>query len=122
MQHRIALSVDSEDVFVLIDTAIPCGLVLNELISNALKHAFPQGRHGTISVRIQRTSDHHIVLHVSDDGVGLPDGFDYHKKGTMGMLTISALVKQLQGTVAFSGDRGVTCRVTFRDNLYQPRV
>jgi two-component sensor histidine kinase len=119
---RITMKVEAEDVFVLIDTAIPCGLILNELVTNALKHAFPDNRKGTIFVRIHRTHGQNTILHVSDDGIGLPEGFDFRKKNTMGMLTIHALVKQLQGTVAFSGQNRAVCQVTFRDNLYQPRV
>jgi two-component sensor histidine kinase len=61
---------------VLIDTAIPCGLILNELISNALKYAFPGGRKGEIRLELRKLEGGEIRLRVSDDGVGLPEGFD----------------------------------------------
>jgi two-component sensor histidine kinase/HAMP domain-containing protein len=73
---RLSTIHELEDISVLIDTAIPCGLILNELISNALKYAFPGGRKGEIRLELRKLEGGEIRLRVSDDGVGLPEGFD----------------------------------------------
>jgi PAS domain S-box-containing protein len=112
-----------EDVSILLDTAIPCGLVLNELLSNALKHAFPGEANGTIRLGLHRAKEGTIHLEVSDDGIGLSHGFDPRKDGLMGMQTIVALAEgQLAGTINFVSGPGLSCRIAFRDIHYQPRV
>ncbi|MEI6875547.1 MAG: histidine kinase dimerization/phosphoacceptor domain -containing protein, partial [Spirochaetota bacterium] len=120
---RISIDADLEDVIVLIDTAIPCGLILNELISNALKYAFPGEMRGRIETRLRRLEGGEIELRVSDNGVGLPAGFDVGKDGHMGMRTIFSLGKdQLNGEVRLDRDRGLACTVIFRDDRYLARV
>ena len=121
--EKVSLVFDTEPVEVLFDIAIPCGLVLNELISNALQHAFPGDQTGRIRVCLQRTDPGELLLEVSDNGVGLPQDFDFPQDGNFGMQTISALVQyQLRGTLTFDSHNGVTCRIQFRDDLYEARV
>jgi len=120
---RVKLVLDTDDVFVLIDTAIPCGLILNELISNALKHAFPGDRVGEVKVRLYRAANADIVLRVSDNGVGVPEDFDFRHQHTLGLDTVLGLGEaQLRGDVAFEAGDGVSCQLRFRDDLYQARV
>jgi PAS domain S-box-containing protein len=83
--NRVTYLPDMEDVFVLIDTAIPCGLVMNELITNALKYAFPDGRSGQIAVRLHRLQNGEIEFSVSDNGPGFPLDFDPRRDGGMGL-------------------------------------
>jgi two-component sensor histidine kinase len=111
-------------VNVLIDTAIPCGLVMNELITNALKHAFPPGRRGTIAVSLARLGDGDIELSVRDDGVGLTSGIDVRRAPSLGLQTVFGIGEgQMQGRVRYeSSPRGTQCRLRFRDDLYRPRV
>jgi two-component sensor histidine kinase len=114
---RIALRLDTERVSTLIDTAVPCGLILNELISNALEHAFPGGRAGEIRVGLHRTDQAEIILEVSDNG------FDFRNSGTFGLRMVIAIAEyQLQGQVTFAAGEGVTWHVRFRDSLYRARV
>jgi PAS domain S-box-containing protein len=121
--ERVSFVPKMEDVPVLIDTAIPCGLILNELISNALKYAFPAGRTGQITVELYRMENGEIQLGVSDDGVGLPPGFDIKRDGHLGMNNIFLLgEKQLRAKVSFSTEHGVACHLQFKDDLYQPRI
>ncbi len=120
---RLSMQTELEDVYVLIDTAIPCGLVLNELLTNALKHAFPGGRSGVIRVTLQRMDSGEIYLAVSDDGVGMPPGFAPRQDGQMGMQMIFALAEsQLRARVSFCTTPGVACQLVFEDNLYFARV
>jgi two-component sensor histidine kinase len=84
-----------------INIAVPCGLVVNELISNALKHAFPEGRSGRIMVSMHREPDQKVVLSVSDDGIGLPDALDVEDTVTLGLHLVWLLADQLKATVKF---------------------
>ena len=121
--NQIALVLDMEDISVLIDVAIPCGLILNELLSNALKHAFPGDRKGEVRIRIHRAEQGVILLHISDDGVGVPQDFDFRQSDTLGMQTVFGLAEhQLGGKVMIDTSSGVTWRIRFRDDLYSSRV
>jgi PAS domain S-box-containing protein len=91
----VELSLEASSVLLPINLAIPCGLVVNELISNALKHAFPAGRAGEISVKLTAEPDGKVALTVSDDGVGLPDGFDANETTTLGLQLVTLLADQL---------------------------
>jgi PAS domain S-box-containing protein len=101
----ITLTMDIRDVFLAIDTAIPIGLMINELISNSLKYAFPEGRTGEISLAIHR-QDHMLTILFKDNGVGIPDGFDWRNTQSMGFQLITALVDQLDGTIELDQTSG----------------
>lgn len=96
--EQISLVIHVAEVHLPIDAAIPCGLIVNELISNALKHAFPEGRRGTISISFAPQTDHQATISVTDDGVGLPEGFRFDQSGTLGMQLVAMLAGQLGGT------------------------
>lgn len=120
--QNIALHLDLEPVEVLIDAAIPCGLVLNELLTNALKHAFPGGRKGEIFVSLHKHGEE-IELQVADNGVGVPPGFDFEHQGSMGLRSIFALIRyQLRGEVAFKPNDGVVCTVRIGTTFPRQRV
>jgi PAS domain S-box-containing protein len=109
---RIDLAADN--VPVLIDTAIPFGLVAYELLSNALRHAYPQGQGGRIRVSLHKSGDGEIGLEVSDDGAGLPLGLDAGKGETLGFWLVNNLVKsQLNGRVWFVNEHGLSCHLAF---------
>ena len=103
---RIELSLNTESVHLLIDQAVPCGLILNELISNALKHAFPDGRTGLVKVELHLLSNGSVEMTVADNGVGLKDGFTIESAGSMGMQVIHILAGQLSATLDISNDQG----------------
>jgi PAS domain S-box-containing protein len=120
---RIAVIERMDSVPVLIDTAMPCGLIVNELISNALKHAFPHGQAGKITISLHENVTGEISLEVADNGVGVPAGFDLRKAGSLGVMTVFNLAEyQLRANVTFDTKSGVTYRITFVDNRYEPRV
>jgi len=96
---RIALTIEAAEVLLSIHAAIPCGLVVNELISNALKHGFPGNRRGEIKIVLAHEVDDHAILSVSDDGVGLPEELDLERTGTLGLQMVSLLADQLGGTI-----------------------
>jgi PAS domain S-box-containing protein len=96
---RIALSVEAAQLFLPINAAIPCGLVVNELISNALKHAFPGDRKGEISVELIADPSGKAVLSVADNGIGIPEGIDISKTSTLGLQLVTLLTDQLGGKI-----------------------
>jgi PAS domain S-box-containing protein len=110
---KITLTIDARDVSVPISAAIPCGLIVNELISNALKHAFPDGRIGRIAVDLKSESDHVIVMSVSDDGVGLPEGFDGSRSKTLGVQLVWLLADQLGAEISFNSAEPTMFRLRF---------
>jgi PAS domain S-box-containing protein len=111
--ERIKLAVDVHGVKLAIDAAIPCGLLLNELISNCLKHAFPGTNQGRIRIELQPVNGGEILLSVGDDGVGLPPDIGPLLGQTFGMQLIADLVDQLHGSVQVDRDAGTTVRIVF---------
>ncbi|HEX2731572.1 MAG TPA: PAS domain S-box protein [Polyangiaceae bacterium] len=109
----ISLELDFEALSLAVDKAIPCGLILNELITNALKHGFPEGRAGRIHVDLRKSEAQCLVLSVSDDGIGLPADFDIEQSTSLGMQLVSTLVEQLNGHLAIRRHEGTTFIVTF---------
>lgn len=107
----------------LFDTAIPCGLIVNELLSNALRHAFPDGRSGEILISLCRTPVGVIELYFADNGVGIPPEFNLRTQPTLGLQTILALVEQqLQGEITWETQPGIAYTIRFHDNFYTARV
>ncbi|MBD2516523.1 PAS domain S-box protein [Nostoc sp. FACHB-973] len=102
-----------EDVSLGLDTAIPCSLIIHELVSNSLKYAFPQGRNGSIYIELHQSHDNNLILRVSDDGIGLPSDFDFKKIGSLGLQLVDALTSQLAGSIIIKGDSGVQCQLIF---------
>ena len=98
--EEISLAFHVAEVRLPIDAAIPCGLIVNELISNALKHAFPDGRRGTITIEFKQQGGKDAILSVEDDGVGVPESFSFEDSGTLGMQLVYMLAGQLRGEVA----------------------
>ena len=110
---RIAIDVQPPDLSLDIDTGIPCGLMINELITNALKYAFRGRPTGTIGIRMSRDEHRQYTLSVSDDGIGLPPDFDPGTAKTLGMKLVSGLVSQLDGTMEIGGGPGTTIIIRF---------
>ncbi len=100
--------VEADEIFVDIDTGISCGLILNELLSNALKHAFPHGAKGEIRVAARKTPQGLLRLSVSDNGVGLPTGFDLRTSQSLGLKLVETLSHQLNGEISILRRGGAT--------------
>lgn len=109
---RVELCVDIEDVSLGVDMAIPCGMVINELVTNALKHAFPDGRPGRICVRFKSAGDH-FELTVADDGCGMGQAVDAPRPGSLGLELVRTLTDQLSGQVTVRNDDGTAMTITF---------
>ena len=111
---QIVLQLDIDEVQLDLDRAVACGLIVNELVSNALKHAFPDGRRGTIWISLQALAANECLLRVRDDGVGMSKSFDPKTADTLGLQLVSDLADQLHGNVAMRGLESVDVAITFR--------
>lgn len=107
------LKVNIEDVYLDINRAIPCGLIISELVSNSLNHAFPKGRKGEIIVEMHSDKKGKHTLIIRDTGVGFPENLDIHETETLGMQLVTDLVKQLEGTIKLDREGGTTFKITF---------
>ena len=102
-----------ESMALPLDQAVPCGLIINELISNAFKHAFPDGRSGKILVEARFGGPSEIVLSVSNDGVRLPDHVTPGGSPTLGLQLVAMLAEQIQGSLEIERNSGTCFRITF---------
>lgn len=109
---RIVFTLDIEDILLGIDTAIPGGLIIHELVANSLKHAFPGNARGEVSIIFQTEGDN-LRLTVSDNGVGLPKDLDFRNTDSMGLQLVRTLARQLEGTIKIASDGGTEFTVTF---------
>ena len=121
--QRITLDVQVEENYFLLDTAIPLGLILTELMTNSLKHAFPNNREGKISISFTKNESKKNVFYYSYNGVVLQDGFDFRNQNTLGMKLIYSIGEgQMQGKVLLENRSGLYCAIEFPNNLYKPRI
>jgi PAS domain S-box-containing protein len=116
----IHLNLQADDVSFDIDSAIACGLIVNELVSNALKHAFPPGQPGEIHVRLRTANVGRFQLVVADNGVGFPPDLDVNTATSLGLRLVNMLTEQLQGTLEMTRDDGTIFRITFPRTLHIP--
>jgi PAS domain S-box-containing protein len=114
---RVSLKFDVEPVTVSTRTAIPCALILSELLSNAMKYAFPGDKKGEIKIALHTTGDGEIELGVSDNGVGMSNDFDFRKADSLGLKLVIMLAEgQLRGHVALKGDNGTEFLIRFKES------
>ncbi len=116
----VSLQMQIDEISLDIDTAIPCGLIVNELVSNALKHAFAGRESGTITVHMRAVGDR-IELGVRDDGRGMPSGLDWRNSKSLGLKLVNDLARQLEGQVHMTSENGTEFRVVFSEIRYKDR-
>lgn len=112
---KIELDLKIEDVFLNLDSAIPCGLILNELVSNALKYAYPKNTKGRLFIGLSQESDMTEII-VKDDGIGLPADVDFRNTQTLGLQLVNTLVDQLNGKIELDNTSGAHYRIVFKQN------
>ena len=120
-EERIRLAAAVDDISLTIDTAMPCALLAHELVSNCLKHAFPQGRVGHIWVTFRRVPDGKLQLQVRDDGVGLLDAVAPHTVESFGLQLVDILREQLRATLELQRHPGTTVTMTFAELTHQSK-
>ncbi|TAK79202.1 MAG: hypothetical protein EPO11_00455 [Gammaproteobacteria bacterium] len=110
-RKKIQRTTDIDAISLEIDTAIPLGLIINELVSNTLKYAFPDDKTGTLSLSLKK-EHRKIILIIHDDGIGIPPDVDVHTMVSLGMQLIFNLARQLHGKIGLNRDKGTTFTVT----------
>lgn len=112
---QVALKINVDNVLVGINAAIPCGLIINELVSNSLKYAFPSKEKGEVCIDLYLENNNYFALIVSDDGIGLPVDVDFQNTKSLGLRLVAALTKQLSGTLLIKRNIGTKFKITFLD-------
>jgi two-component sensor histidine kinase len=121
--NNISLITDVEDVSFGMETAVPCGLIINELVSNSFKYAFPRERRGEVRVALEKRGGDEVELLVSDNGVGLPEGMDFRSTESFGFQLVTSLVEgQLNGAIVLDATGGTGFRIRFRELKYRKRI
>jgi two-component sensor histidine kinase len=97
---------------------VPCGLIVNELVSNALKHAFTNRDSGNIIIELKMDSENSVHLSVSDNGIGIPDGIDIQNSPSLGLQLVNALVNQIDGHLEYENRQGSRFTITFPNSPF----
>lgn len=116
-RQEIVIVVEGEPIFLDIHSGIPCGLIVNELVSNSFKHAFAEGRSGQITIGLTRSDAEHYLLTVADSGSGLPPHIDIRNTTSLGMQLVLVLTEQLQGRLELERDAGTRFAITFPGSI-----
>lgn len=119
---QLILELAVEDVAFDVDTGLTCGLIVDELLSNCLKHAFPNGRSGRITVELRREADEWLLLRVSDDGIGLPHDGVLNNPDSLGLELVSLMTDKLEGRVSLQSGTGTEWHLRFHPVRYQERM
>ena len=121
--NRITLNINIESISFAIETAIPCGLIINELISNSLKHAFPEGRVGEINISFRSLDKDELEIIVSNDGVSFPKDLDFRNTESLGLRLVTNLAEnQLHGKIELDNSKGTEFRIRFKEIKYKKRM
>ena len=111
----VTVRLDVDSIEMGIDQAIPCGLIINELVSNALKYAFPEERKGEVHIQFRRHGDRQFHLIVGDNGIGFPNHLDYQNTSSLGLQLVNSLASQLGGTIELSRIDGTEFHISFQE-------
>jgi PAS domain S-box-containing protein len=114
----ISLNMDVENLMLDINTTVPLGLILNELVTNCMKHAFPNGRKGEICINFHKKEDI-FILNVKDNGIGFPQDLDLENTGTLGMQLITSLTEQIDGEIELIKTNGTDFKIKFKELEYK---
>jgi len=112
----VKLNLQIDPIHLNIDTAIPIGLLLYELVSNSLKYAFPDGRKGIITIEFSRIPERRYLLSFRDDGIGLPREFDLDNATSLGLRLVKILANQIGGQLTLLRNEGTAFTVNFEEN------
>nr|WP_255668582.1 PAS domain S-box protein [Methanocella sp. CWC-04] len=112
-RNIIGLEIESGEVYMNVNTAVPCGLIINELVSNSLKYAFPNGRKGKISIKLKPKNIDRMVLTIMDDGIGLPEEKNIDNNKSLGLQLVHALTEQINGSIRLYRNDGTRFEIEF---------
>lgn len=119
---NIAFKITIPQIYLNIETANPCGLIINELISNAVEHAFVGRERGKIALDFQENSHREFSLIIKDDGIGFPEYKDFFNSESLGLELVVTLVEQLEGQIEMNNSNGTEIKITFKELNYKNRI
>jgi two-component sensor histidine kinase len=120
-EDHIKPVIEVEDVKLNIETAVPCGLIISELVSNSLKYAFPEVKNGKIQVSLKRHNNKY-ELTVSDNGIGFPEDLDFRNTESLGLQLVNNLVEQIDGQITIDINQGTEFKIIFKKLEYKERI
>ena len=122
-RNRVKMTINIKDVSFDLENAIPCGLILNETVSNSLKYAFPKNREGEIKISLWAVNGDALELIIGDDGVGIPENVDLENAESLGLYIIKMLTEyQLGGVIELNREKGTEYHIKFKRQLYKKRM
>ncbi|PQV41873.1 histidine kinase dimerization/phosphoacceptor domain -containing protein [Methanohalophilus euhalobius] len=113
-KSEVDIKINVENIFLGMDTAVPLGIIINELVSNSLKYAFDKGK-GTIIIELRKINDHHKLV-VSDNGIGMKDEIDFEETDSLGLLLVHTLAEQINATIEIDTSQGTRFEIIFQEN------
>jgi len=119
---RIALKMNVDDIMLGVDVAIPCGLIINELISNSLKYAFPDDKEGEIEITLRTLDEGAMELTVADNGIGMPGDINLRNSESLGLKLVTILTNQIDGQIELDRSEGTKFRIDFKKTTYEKRI
>ncbi len=120
--QKVVINFDLQSIFLNVETATPCGLIVNELIANVFEHAFPNHETGEIWLRVKQDADKRVTIIIEDNGIGLPADLDIQNTESLGLQLIFLLTKQLEGEITVTCHNGTKFVLTFSELRYQKRI
>jgi len=120
-QNTIKSVLNLDDISLNIETAVPLGLIISELVSNSIKHAFPSGKGGEISITLHTNDDVHELI-ISDNGIGIPESVNLNETKTLGINLVNNLIRQIDGEMDVYNSHGTEFRIRFKELDYKKRI
>jgi two-component sensor histidine kinase len=118
--NQIKKIIEIDDVKLNIETSVPCGLIISEIVTNSLKYAFPNRKEGEIRVSLLAHDDYY-KLTIMDNGIGLPNNFKIDETETLGLQLVKSLVNQIDGEIELDRNHGTKYKITFKEMKYKKR-
>ncbi|GAB4314054.1 MAG: hypothetical protein Kow0019_13620 [Methanobacteriaceae archaeon] len=118
---RIQLKINVDNIYLDINTAIPLGLIINELVTNSLKYAFPKGKSGEIDIDFHKKDDHYEFT-IKDNGIGFPKDLDFHKTDSLGMQLVNSFTDQIDGKIELDRRNGTKFKISFKEPVILNKI
>jgi two-component sensor histidine kinase len=115
--NKIKLNMDINDIMLDINTAIPLGLIVNELVSNSMKHAFPNNKQGKIDIKFNLDNGNYTMI-ISDNGVGFPQDYNIQNSDSLGLKIVNILTEKIDGEITIETSNGTKFIIKFKEETY----
>lgn len=119
--NQIKPILEIENVTLNMETAVPCGLIISELVSNSLKYAFPNGKKGEMFMSLKLKDDTYELI-IRDNGLGLPEKLDFDNLESLGLRLVKSLTEQIDGELTINRSHGTEFKITFKESEYKERI